>query len=302
MKGTRTLKIIGIVVGILVLVIYIGGSIYFANSMMPVSRTPLDKSMTPEGLEYEDASFTSRSDSVNLKGWYILGDTEFTVLIVNGGGNNRVDQGVGTLEICGDLIERGYNVLIFDMRGRGESEGEGLFLTNVEHDIGGAVDYIKSRGTPSENIGILGFSLGAISSLIFAAGDDVACVVSDSAFAYVPEAFVRKVPQQFGIPEIIVRIINPGSFLMAKLVYGYELRNPADMVKDVRCPIFFIQGDKDDLVLIEDTHKLLEASGNPSDELWILPNVGHTQAYKADPVAYIDKVTAFFEKCSAGMP
>ena len=94
MRRAMLLKIIGIVVGILVLVIYVGGAIYFANSMMPVSRTPLDKSMTPKGLEYEDVSFTSRSDSVNLKGWYMPGDTEFTVLIVNGGGNHRVDQGV----------------------------------------------------------------------------------------------------------------------------------------------------------------------------------------------------------------
>ena len=201
-----------------------------------------------------------------------------------------------TKALCSDLIERGYNVLIFDMRGRGESEGEGLFLTRVEHDIGGAIDYIKSRGTPSENIGILGFSLGAISSLIFAAGDDVACVVSDSAFAYVPEAFVRKVPQQFGIPEVIVRIINPGAFLMARLMYGYELRNPADMVKDVSCPILFIQGDSDDLAYVEDANKLFEASGNPSDEIWILPNVGHTQAYNTNPVAYIDRVTTFFDR------
>lgn len=297
MRRTMILKIIGIVVGVLVLVIYIGGSIYFANSMMPVSRTPLDKSITPEGLKYEDVSFTSRNDSVKLKGWYMPGDTESTVLIVNGGGNNRIDQDVGTLEICGDLVQKGYNVLIFDMRGRGESEGEGLFLTNVEHDIGGAVDYIKSRGIPGENIGILGFSLGAISSLIFAAEDDVACVVSDSAFAYVPEAFVRKVPRQFGIPEVIVRIINPGSFLMAKLMYGYELRNPADMVKDVHCPILFVQGDSDDLVYVEDTNGLLEASGNPSDEIWILSGVGHTQGYKAQPTAYIDKVVAFFERC-----
>lgn len=116
MRRAMILKIIGIVVGVLVLVIYVGGSIYFANSMMPISRTSLDESMTPEDLEYEDVSFTSRSDSVNLKGWYMLGDTEFTILIVKGGGNNRVDQGVGTLEICGDLIEREYNVLIFDMR------------------------------------------------------------------------------------------------------------------------------------------------------------------------------------------
>lgn len=89
---------------------------------------------------------------------------------------------------------------------------------------------------------------------------------------------------------------------MAKLMYGYELRNPADMVKDVRCPIFFIQGDKDDLVLIEDTHKLLEASGNRSDEIWILSNVGHTQAYKTNPIAYIDRVTTFFDRCFKGQP
>ena len=294
-KKKRIIITSGIVVVMLVLVVYIGGSIYFANSMMTVSRTPLDKSITPEGLIYEDISFTSRNDGVNLKGWYILGDTEFTVLIVNGGGNNRVDQGVGTLEICGDLIQRGYNVLIFDMRGRGESEGEGLFLTNVEHDIGGAVDYIKSRGIPDDNIGILGFSLGAISSIIIASESNVACLVSDSAFAYVSDAFLRKVPKQFGVPKLLVQIVNPGAFLMAKLIYGYEVRNPSDKVKNVECPTLFIQGDSDDLAYVEDTYKLLKASNNPLDEIWVLPGVGHTQGYKLDPAAYIDKVSAFFD-------
>lgn len=302
MTRKRILTIIGIVVGVLVLVVYIGGSAYFASSMMPVPRIPLDKSVAPTDLEYEDVSFTSRTDNIMLKGWYMPGENEFAIIIVNGGDQNRIDASVGTPGICNDLVDRGYGVLVFDIRGRGESEGEGLFLTDVEHDIGGAVDFLKNKGYSAGTIGILGFSLGAISSIIFCSEESIAGLVSDSSFAYVPEAFVRKIPKQFGIPKFVVQIINPGAFMMARLIYGYKLRNPAEMVADVKCPVLFIQGDKDDLVRTDDTHELLEASGNPSDEIWILSNVGHTQAYKADPIAYIDKITTFFDRCFEGQP
>ncbi len=288
------MKVIGIVTGT-VLVLYLGISAYLA-SMIEVPRIPLGESPASVGLVYEDVSFPSHIDNITLSGWYMPGEKEFTIIMVSGGAQNRVDPNAGTLEMGKDLVERGFSVLMFDLRGRGESEGKGVLLTYYERDIRGAVDYIMSRGYPAESIGIIGFSAGATSSLIFASRENIAAVVSDSSFVDVTDDLVRKVSMETGVPKLLVRLFVPSTQLMAKTMYGYDAQNLTEIVADVRCPILFIYGELDDLVPMASAYKLFEASGNPSDELWILPGAGHSQAYKMNPIDYIDKVTIFFDK------
>lgn len=287
------MKVIGIVAGT-VLVLYLGISAYMA-SMIEVPRIPLAKSPASVGLVYEDVSFPSRIDDITLSGWYMSGEKEFTIVMVSGGVQNRVDPNAGTLEIGRDLVGRGFNVLMFDLRGRGTSEGKGVLLTYYERDIGGAVDYIISRGNPVESIGILGFSAGATSSLIFASRENIAAVVADSSFADVINDLVRKVSVEKGIPRLLVRLFVPGTQLMAKARYGYDAVNLTDIVADVQCPILFVYGELDDLVPMAGAYKLFKASGNPSDELWIIPGAGHSKAYNVSPADYINKITAFFD-------
>ena len=54
------------------------------------------------------------------------------------------------------------------------------------------------------------------------------------------------------------------------------------------------------VAMADGARELFEASGNPSDELWIVPGAGHSQVYKMNPVNYIDKVSAFFDGVTAG--
>ena len=292
------MKVIGIV-AVAILVIYLGISAYVV-SMSKVPRIPLAESPASMGLAYEDVSFPSRIDDVTLSGWYLPGEKGFTIIVVNGGIQNRVDPRTGTLEIGRGLAEMGFDVFMFDLRGRGESQGKGRLLTYDERDIGGAVDYVMSRGYPAERIGLLGFSAGATSSLIFASKDDVFAVVSDSSFVNVADDLVRKASNETGVPKPLVRLFVPGTLLIAKAMHGYDAVNLTNIVADVRRPILFIYGERDDLVTMADARELFEASGNPSDELWIVPDAGHSQAYKMNPVDYIDKVMAFFDETTAG--
>ncbi len=279
-----------------ILMVYLGICVCTAVMVVRIPRIPLEESPASVGLSYEDISFPSRTDDIVLKGWYMPGGKVFTVIIVNGGWRNRVDPNVGTLELCRDLVARGYNVLVFDMRGRGESDGKGLVLTHTERDIGGAVDYIKSGGCPAENIGIIGFSTGAASSLIFASQEDVAAVVSDGCFAEVHEMVVRQAVSEKSLPELLVRLFIPGVFLTAKTVYGCQAIDPVDKVADVTCPILFIHGQADRGTPVEDVYRLLKASGNPLDRLWVMPGAEHCQAYKTDPAGYVDIVAGFFDR------
>lgn len=79
-------------------------------------------------------------------------------------------------------------------------------------------------------------------------------------------------------------------------MYGFHKADPADKIASVKCPILFIQGDKDDWVSLDVTERLYKLSNNPLDEIWFVPNAGHTKTFGIDPDGYIDRITTFFSK------
>jgi fermentation-respiration switch protein FrsA (DUF1100 family) len=267
--------------------------------MLKLPRFPLDKTPDSVGLTYEDVFFPSRFDSTLLRGWYLPGKRNMTLIIANGGAQNRVDSETGTLEISRDLVEKGYNLLLFDFRGRGESEGEGYHLVHSEKDLGGAVDYLRWR-SPSANIGLMGFSTGAVAAIILASREEVAAVVADTCFASVNGSLAKKLFIESGVPQIVTRVFAPLLFLTTRVLYGHRKADPVSRVADISCPILFIQGDSDDLVPVSDAQRLYQASGNALDELWIVPRAGHTKSYKTKPTEFIEKVTGFLERAMKG--
>jgi uncharacterized protein len=276
-----------------ILLAYIGLSMYGARAAMVIPRLALNASPMSIGLAYEDVAFASRGDSVSLKGWYLPGTNGLVIVIVHGGFQNRVDDNVDTTGLARDLTSQGFSLLLFDLRGRGESEGQGLSLSNTDCDIGGAVDYLKSRGYANQHIGILGFCSGAASVAIFASQEPVQAIVLDGCFARVKSMFKAQAALA-GIPGFLVSLFSPGVFLMAKVFYGYEIVDPLDIIPAIACPILFIHEERDATIPIEDVQQLLRASSNPANELWEVSNAKHSQGYTMVPSEYVEKVSNFF--------
>ncbi|MFC2016993.1 alpha/beta hydrolase [Chloroflexota bacterium] len=272
---------------------YTGLSIFGAIAIMEIPRLPLNGSPASVGLAYEDISFTSRDDGVILKGWYIPAEGNLALIIVHGGFQNRVDNILGTLDLAHDLVQKGYNLLLFDLRGRGESEGKGRSLSNIDRDIGGAVDYLKNKGYPTSRIGIIGFCSSAASSCLFASQESIGGLVLDGCFASVQNMVDNQAAQR-GIPQFLLDFFMPGVLLAAKTIYCYDAVNPIGAVARVTCPILFIHEEYDELVTLEDNFQLLKASGNPLNVLWKISGVEHSQAYKTYPSEYVERIDKFF--------
>ena len=291
MKKRRLLRLTAIVIAA-ILIVYIGLSIYGAKKAMEIPRLPLNNSPSSIGLDYENVSFKSRDDNVLLRGWYIPNSGNYVIVIVHGGFQNRVDDNVDTLALTHDLVKKGYNVLLFDLRGRGESEGKGLALSNIELDIGGAVDYLTGRGVPSNCIFLMGFCSGAASSCIFASQNKIGALVLDGCFIDVPTMVTREAAS-FGIPEFLVTLFVPGLLSMTSIIYDYDMVNPIDVVDKVACPILFVHEELDESIKWEEVNKLFSASSNPASEIWQISNTEHSQGYRTHPLEYIEKVDTF---------
>ena len=206
---------------------------------MDIKRLPLEATPESTDLAYQDVSFTSRYDEVLLKGWFFPGNKAQVIMLVHGGYLNRVDESVGTLGLTRDLVSNGYNVLLFDLRGRGESEGRGQSLSYIDEDIGGAVDFLHNMGYSQDNVVIMGFCSGAVRSSIYASRNNVGAVILDGCFIDVPTMVVRQA-NSVGVPGFLTWVFIPGISIMAGVVYDYELINPIDVVGDINSPILFI--------------------------------------------------------------
>lgn len=254
---------------------------------MPVTGSPSEV-----GLVYEDVSFQTRGDGIELKGWFIPSDSDMALLVIHGGFENRLDTIVDTLDFAHDLVGRGYNLLLFDLRGRGESSGKGRSLSNIDDDIGGAIDYLEGRGFSSGNIGIIGFCSGAAASAIFASGNNVGALILDGCFPSV-ESMVTRQASQRHIPIFLLDFFWPGVLQAGKIIYGFNLVNPIDVISDIRCPVLFIHEEFDDLITLDDVYLLFEKADNYNDQVWQITGADHSEGYTKDPDAFVAKIDTF---------
>jgi fermentation-respiration switch protein FrsA (DUF1100 family) len=281
---------------VLLVVVFVGVSAYLGYSMTRVERVPVTGSPAQYGLAYEDVSFPSLYKGLTLRGWFLPADGSGRVVImVHGNGYNRNDPGIGMLDIAAGLVDHGYSVLMLDLHGFGESEGNTVSGGYYEkEDLRGAVAYVEGRGFDS--VGVLGFSMGAVSSLLAAAEDKgIDAVVADSSYADLNDIMEPEFAKRTKAPRFFLRPI----LFMIKIIFGVDFAaiRPVDVVSNIAPrPVLFIHGDADDMIPADHAERLLAASRNPADQLWIVPQTGHTQAFKEHPEEFMSRVTSFFDE------
>jgi fermentation-respiration switch protein FrsA (DUF1100 family) len=253
----KFLKIVLYIV-LAIVVIFVGVSAYLGYSMTRVKRVPLTETPAVLNLTYENVTFQSLDNKLTLHGWFLPSTGEPVIIMVHGNGYNRDDPTIGTLDIAGQLVKHGYNVLMFDLRGYGESDGN------------------------------------TVSGGYYEKKDLEGAVVSDSSFADLNDIMG---------PEFTKRTKAPGFFLhpilyVIKIMYGVDFTaiRPVDAVAEISPrPVFFIHGEADDGIPVAHAYRLFQASQNPQNQLWVVPEAGHTRSFKVQPEEYINKVTAFFD-------
>ena len=263
--------------------------------MAIIKRVDVEENPAAFGLAYEDISFLSRDDEIELKGWlFPVNASDRVIILVHGVDLHRADPTIGMLNIAAGLVDFGFNVLTFDLRGHGESGGHSRYVGHFEkRDLHGAIDYIKERGF--SRIGVLGFSMGAATAIMTAAeNDDIGAIVSDSSFAEVKDIFVPQFKKRTGLPRFMIRPL----LLAARLFYriNFLAIKPIESLREIGdVPIFFIHGDQDETIPVEHARRMYEVSGNTRNKLWITPGVAHMRSYASFNKEYLQKVTAFFD-------
>lgn len=192
------------------------------------------------------------------------------------------------------LRDRGFAVLMLDLRGHGESAAARMsYGLHERHDVLGAVDWLLARGFAPQHIGLFGASMGGACAIGALAHDTqlVGPVVLDSAFADFDEMMQRNFSRLSGMPQWLL----PSTLWWSRRLLQADLRRlrPADEL--ARCtprPLLVVHARDDPFVALDHAHALARAGRGG---LWITDGRHHLSAYRDAPSQYIERVAGFFE-------
>lgn len=290
----RRLAVLAITLVAFVLAAYIGVSGIVADKLSHPTRKAVLRTPEELNMQFEDVLFNSTVDNIPLKGWYIDSPGDKVILVMHG--RNSTRDGGDILDIIKGLYDRGYDAFAFDFRAHGLSGGERYSLGLLEtRDVAGALLYLKERGVTE--VGGLGFSMGAATELLAAPNHpEMKALVSDSAFANLPNLLDKELPKASGLPSLF----NPGIIMMGKLFYGIDLAatKPVESLPRLRDrPLFLIHGTEDATVPVSHAYELQKAAeGNPGLQSWVVEGAGHTGSYDKAPQEYMQRLIAFYDK------
>lgn len=283
----------------LVLVGVVGVSVYVGWNLSHAERRPLDSDPSRVGLAYENIEFVSAEDDVRLSGWFLpADDSAATVIMAHGFRSNRLQPSVPALNLAASLVYGGFNVLMFDFRNSGESGGDVTTLGYHEvKDVLGAVAWLKGeRPETAQAIGLIGFSMGAVTATLAAAREpEIGVIVLDSPFADLRPYLRENMPFWTGLPNVpftwtIMAILPP------LIDLDMDAVSPLQVMPTLTQPVLIIHTTEDDAIPAGNSEQLA-AVGNPDrTQLWIVPGTKHVGAREVNPVAYDERVIDFFRQ------
>jgi pimeloyl-ACP methyl ester carboxylesterase len=257
----------------------------YATNLPPTEvgdATPADR-----GLAYEQVNFTT-SDGVRLSGWYVPSANGAAVALLHGSGSTRS----AVLDHAEVLAGNGYGVLLYDDRGHGRSDGDGMdFGWWGDLDLGAAVSYLQTRSDVlADRIGVVGMSMGGEQAVNAAATDDrILAVVGEGVEPRVP-ADTALSPGPLGwVEQTVNRIVVSSAALLTDAPMPMPLRDA--MTAIAPRPVLLIAGSGE-VEAIRDV-----TAGAPGTvEVWELPDTPHTQGLADQPDEWEARVVDFLDQ------
>lgn len=243
-------------------------------------------------LPYEDVHFRAE-DGTRLSGWWIpSGTSRQTIVVVHGVGSNRGD----VLAVAPFLQRAGFNVLLFDLRGHGDSGGHTIsFGPHEAQDVTAAVQLAATRG---QSVGLYAFSMGGSASL-HAIGKNglksVRAVVLDSTFAeFAPLARTQMAFLPDNFANFLLKVLSFYSWLEI----GAHLEDiaPRRYIGQIAPrPLLLLHGTKDGLIAPQQAKWNFAAAREPKQLHW-MQGANHCGGLIVEGEAYEKRVAAFFKR------
>ncbi|MBP5694326.1 MAG: alpha/beta hydrolase [Bacilli bacterium] len=208
-------------------------------------------------------------------------------------------RGSGIRDFSGGLVEfynLGYNVLLIDHIGHGESSGKTItFGIKESKDVFEWIKYINERFNYPEMI-LYGISMGGNTVLNVSNMDlsaNVEAIISDCPYT-TPFAIISKVTKSMGInPKLAKPFIYMSAFFCAHV--NLSKGDARKAVKETKVPILLIHGTKDLLVPHEMSKEIHEANLKDT-KLLLVDGAPHGLSYLIDKEKVVGTIKEFLNE------
>jgi len=274
--------------GLLGLVLVTWGVVSTRQILYPERRTLVPPALFPA---YTTHTLRARDGSVFDVWRFEATPPRARLLVLHGYFNNRYQ----VLGIAQGLQERGYEVLLFELRGHGSRPGPYTLGIREAEDAAVVLQWAGSR-EPIRSVpsGILGWSSGAaVACQLARRAPQVRAVVTDSLYPRFYPIVRRGIRRRYHLPTFPWAWITWGCL---HLVFRRRLArlDPVALGPYLNVPLFAIQGGQDHVVPPV-AHEALYASWAGPKERWVDPSAGHVGIFARDPQQYCNRVAAFFD-------
>ncbi|MHB8682591.1 MAG: alpha/beta hydrolase [Acidimicrobiales bacterium] len=214
------------------------------------------------------------ADGIRLLGrWWPATRPVASVVVVHGFSASQDDQAVQAL--AADLAEASYDVLTYDARGHGNSEGW-CGVGSTEHlDVACAVEAARARRLP---VVLVGVSMGGVAVAGHLASGG-AGTVSGAVLVSTPARWRMRL-SPVGVLTAVLTRTRPGRWvasrrLRVRISPDWRVGEPLEsLVARVDAPLAVVHGTGDRLLGAEHGHRLRAAAGGPS-RLDLVVGMGH---------------------------
>ncbi|HHX62556.1 MAG TPA: alpha/beta hydrolase [Epulopiscium sp.] len=253
------------IVGIVLLMV-IGIIIFVANRLTNIVISPPNNSISRaleqeikqtyiiegyyESLKKEDFKLTSQ-EGYNLKCQLIKNPMPSKKYIVfcHGYGFNRI----GAVKYIDIFLREGFNIVLYDHRNSGESEGEYTTMGYFEkEDLKRVINYIYNRFGKDIVVGTHGESMGAATVLLHCSEDKrVKFVIADCPYSDLKKQLAYRLKIEHKLPQFpFLNIASIFSRIKAGFFFGQI--SPIKVIQQhnglADVPIMFIHGDADQYI------------------------------------------------------
>ena len=193
-----------------------------------------------------------------------------------------------------EFYNSGYNVLMVDLRGHGQSQGD--YIGMGWHDRLDIIDWANYliNANPNCKIILHGVSMGG-ATVMMATGEElppnIKVAIEDCGYSSIWDEFKMQLEVLYGLPTF--PILNAAS-AVCKIKAGYKIEQGSciEQVKKSKTPTLFIHGDQDSFVPFEMLDKVYEAA-NCNKEKLVIKGAAHAEAAGVNSELYWKTIDSF---------
>ncbi|WP_291286167.1 alpha/beta hydrolase [Flavobacterium sp.] len=248
-------------------------------------NNPKPKNNKVPTQKYQILNLRSNKD---IECWFIKNKKpKGTVILFHGYGGEKSSM----IERSNEFIKLGFNTVLVDFMGSGNSEGNQTTIGFKEaKQVKTCFDYITKSG--EQNIYLFGTSMGAVS---------IMKCINDSKIN--PKGIIIECPFGSMYKTVCARFkkMNAPTFPMAGLLvfwgglqngfWGFS-HNPAEYAKNISCPVLLLYGEKDKSVSREEINTIYE-NLKGQKRINIYKATGHENYLIKNKIQWTKDVTGF---------